>query len=74
MQRWKFVREFVLEAVSDQRVTVALAAPDQELDDNVQRKRIRELLVDPRAVPFKHMACGSQSGSIYTGFAMRSPS
>lgn len=51
MQRRKFSREFKLEAVRlvrDWRVTVAQAARDLDLHENVLRKWVRELSVDPQ--------------------------
>ena len=50
MQRRKFSREFKLEAVrlvKDRGVTVAQAARDLELHENVLRKWIREMGADP---------------------------
>jgi transposase len=50
MQRRKFSREFKLEAVrlvKDRGVSVAQAARDLELHENVLRKWIRELGADP---------------------------
>ena len=50
MQRRKFTREFKLEAVrlvKDRGVSVAQAARDLELHENVLRKWIRELGSDP---------------------------
>lgn len=50
MQRRKFTREFKLEAVrlvKDRGVSVAQAARDLELHENVLRKWIRELGADP---------------------------
>jgi transposase len=51
MQRRKFSREFKFEAVRlvrDRGVSVAQAARDLELHENVLRKWIRELGADPR--------------------------
>jgi transposase len=51
MQRRKFSREFKLEAVrlaADRGVSIAQAARDLELHENVLRKWIRELGADPR--------------------------
>ena len=51
MQRRKFSREFKLEAVrlvKDRGVSVAQAARDLDLHENVLRKWIRELGADPR--------------------------
>ena len=50
MQRRKFSREFKLEAVrlvKDRGVSVAQAARDLDLHENVLRKWIRELGADP---------------------------
>jgi len=50
MQRRKFSREFKLEAVrlvKDRGVSVAQAARDLELHENVLRKWVRELGADP---------------------------
>ncbi len=51
MQRRKFSREFKLEAVrlvKDREVSVAQACRDLDLHENVLRKWIRELSVDPQ--------------------------
>jgi len=51
MQRRTFSREFKLEAVrlvKERGVTVAQAARDLDLHENVLRKWVRELSVDPR--------------------------
>ena len=52
MQRRKFSREFKLEAVKlvrDRGVTVAQAARDLDLHENVLRKWVREAEADPRS-------------------------
>ena len=55
MQRWKFSREFKLQAVKlvrDRGVAVAQAARDLDLHENVLRKWVREAEADPQsAVP-----------------------
>jgi len=51
MQRRKFSREFKLEAVNlvrDRGVTVAQAARDLDVHENVLRKWVRELGKDPK--------------------------
>ena len=51
MQRRKFSREFKLEAVrlvKERGVSVAQAARDLDLHENVLRKWVRELGADPR--------------------------
>ena len=51
MERRKFGREFKLEAVSlvkDRGVSVAQAARDLDVHENVLRKWVRELSSDPR--------------------------
>jgi len=51
MQRRKFSREFKLEAVNlvrDRGVTVAHAARDLDVHENVLRKWVRELGKDPK--------------------------
>lgn len=53
MQRRKFSREFKLEAlrlVKDRGVSVAQAARDLDLDENVLRKWVREAGGDPQDV------------------------
>jgi transposase len=50
MQRRKFAREFKLEAVRmvrDRGVAVAQAARDLDVHENVLRKWVKELAVDP---------------------------
>lgn len=52
MQRRKFSREFKLEAVKlvrDRGVSVAQAARDLDLHENVLRKRVREAEADPQS-------------------------
>ena len=51
MQRRKFSREFKLEAVrlvKERGVTVAQAARDVDLHENVLRKWVKELTADPQ--------------------------
>ena len=51
MQRRKFSREFKLEAVNlvrERGVTVAEAARDLDVHENVLRKWVRELVEDPK--------------------------
>lgn len=51
MQRWKFSREFKLEAVKlvkDRGVAVTQAARDLDLHENVLRKWIRDAGSDPQ--------------------------
>jgi transposase len=52
MERRRFSREFKLEAVKlvrERGMTVAQAARDLDLHENVLRKWVRELSADPRA-------------------------
>ena len=52
MQRWKFSREFKLQAVKlvrDRGVAVAQAARDLDLHENVLRKWVREAEADPQS-------------------------